>query len=392
MKKIVSILLAAVLVLSSLSVTAFAVTADEANAQLSEVSTSFNNIKNTKFDANGSNLIDAADARLTLIYSAGLAVDNADTSKMDTDGDGKITAIDARNILRLSAGLDSIKSYITDSEIMECFNAVLNSIKPNRYSYYKWCSNTTDNVTYQDVDGVIASLDKQLAIYGDDMSFSEELVAAKGEVVYDYNTSTIRYVGSTFPISGNADYSSLLTMNNISKIEYNQNQSFTYNHYSKSATPVFSTNTVNGLDSIKVYIKNDSFSAFPSDMTALNHGKVFNVLTEDAVMNSVNEGNNMGSIGDMGDLGTCELAVGYTSMKYYNSYITVYFNPYNGNPVAIDYNMHYDLNMYMDIDIDFGILLKADGKVNLTNTVTEKTVYAFLNSNSDYAQFTLSRQ
>ena len=58
-------------------------------------------------DANTDGNITAADARITLLNSAGLYAD-IETEKADIDNDSKITAIDARYILRAAAKLESL--------------------------------------------------------------------------------------------------------------------------------------------------------------------------------------------------------------------------------------------------------------------------------------------
>lgn len=390
MKKAVSLLLAVIFILSSLSVSAFAVTVDEADKRLSNEREKFTVAFNTKFDTDNSGNITAADARNTLLVSAGLSMDNIDASKMDTDGDGIITAIDARNILRVSAKLDSMDKYMNVSDTLNYFDAIIDSIKLNKYTYYKWNKNTTDNVTYTD-DGVVADINKQLSRYdwmtGEKIDFGAQLTESKGTFEYPYNRNSIRYVDYEYPVSGKTvndlDESCYLTTDNVSKTEYKQNQSFTYEHHMNSANPTFKSNTITGLDSITVWIKTDSFNKFPDndDMKCFNHGRIFNMLSKKVVMDSIEEGNSMGSLEGFGDMGSCELSAGFISMKYYDSYITVYMNPNNGKPVAVDYNMHYDLKMYMTIDVDFGVMLNADGRIELTNTVTEKTVYSFWNSN-----------
>lgn len=386
MKKLISLLLSVIFILSALSVSAFAVTADEADSRLAQEHDEFSVLVNTKFDTDNSGSITAADARNTLLVSAGLSMDNIDTSKMDTDGDGKITAIDARNILRIAAKLDSINNYLSVNDALGYFDAILDSIKVHRYSYYKWNSITTDNITYTD-DGVVSDINKQLGKYdwimGEKIDFGAELTQGKGKVEYPYNRSSLRYVDSSYPVSGNSYESCYLTADNVKKIEYKQNQSFTYEHHMNSATPTFTSNTITGLDSITVWVNTDSFSKFPDDddMKVFNHGRVFNMISKKVVMDSIAEGNSIGSLDGLGDSGSCELSAGFISMKYYDSYVTVYVNPENGVPVAVDYNMHYDLKMYMTIDVEFSLMLDADGRIELTNTVTDRTVYSFWSSN-----------
>ncbi len=65
----------------------------------------------SKGDVNNSGDITAADARLTLRYSASLqSLDDEQIAAADVDKSGEVTASDARTILRVSAGLDSFTS------------------------------------------------------------------------------------------------------------------------------------------------------------------------------------------------------------------------------------------------------------------------------------------
>lgn len=402
MKRILSILLVVVFVISSFSVTAFAVSKNDANTRLATENEKFNNLVNTKFDVNGSGKIDAADARTTLLYSAGLALDSSGSSKMDTDGDGVVTAIDARNILRISAKLDNINNYLSISDTLDYFDAIIDSIKPNRYKYTRTGTITTESVTYDDYQGVVAKLDKQLSSmskYLDEepMRFSDELVATSGSVDYNGLSYQRTYtITDDYPVANNEG--SLLTVDNVSSVVYKQNQSFTYSQYKSDSTPYYTTNTLTGLDSITVYIKPDSLKNFPDDLTTLNNGKIFNVLTEEDVMQDVEAGNTVGGMEEIGSMGTCEFGVGFLSMKYHDSFVTVYINPKTGIPVAVDYNMKYDVSMYMDMKMKVSVsgmlgstfleslttLIDVDGRFNIYNTYVDRTVYAFWNADPEY--------
>ena len=89
MKKLFSILSAAVIVLSVAAVMAFAV-GDGKN----------------RGDVNGDGKVDSADAMLVKKYDAGLlSLSNDEIKRADLNGDGKIDSCDAVYILRIAAGL-----------------------------------------------------------------------------------------------------------------------------------------------------------------------------------------------------------------------------------------------------------------------------------------------
>ena len=89
MKKLFSILSAAVIVLSVAAVMAFAV-GDGKN----------------RGDVNGDGKVDSADAMLVMKCDAGLlSLSNDEIKRADLNGDGKIDSCDAVYILRIAAGL-----------------------------------------------------------------------------------------------------------------------------------------------------------------------------------------------------------------------------------------------------------------------------------------------
>ena len=112
MKKIISVICAVVLLVSSFAFSVNALTADEAKSNLAAQNTAFIKMINDRIDVDNSGKIQASDARLVLLASAGLN-DSALKNKAnaDIDGDGKITAIDARTFLRIAASLESIEKY-----------------------------------------------------------------------------------------------------------------------------------------------------------------------------------------------------------------------------------------------------------------------------------------
>ncbi len=117
MKKFISLLVAAVMVLSLCTVSVFA--AEEAPAKPEDPCVLFGDVD---FD----NEVDAADARDTLRCSVGLETfDEAKAARGDLNLDGKIQAIDARSILRLSVELDEIPAHaaVVDEAVEATFTA-----------------------------------------------------------------------------------------------------------------------------------------------------------------------------------------------------------------------------------------------------------------------------
>jgi hypothetical protein len=93
MKKVISVLLVVVLVLS-ISVISFAA---------------------KKGDVNNDGNVSAVDALYVLKYIAGTQnLTKQELSRADISGDGNVSAIDARKILRVAAGLDKVEEETTN--------------------------------------------------------------------------------------------------------------------------------------------------------------------------------------------------------------------------------------------------------------------------------------
>lgn len=107
MKKAISIILAVVMIASTFSVSAFALSGD----------------------ANNDEKLTAVDARMILQYVAGL-ITPEDTAAYDINSDGKITAVDARIVLQIVAGLKEHPDVVKQNEEnLKRFVAALNSVK-----------------------------------------------------------------------------------------------------------------------------------------------------------------------------------------------------------------------------------------------------------------------
>lgn len=404
MKKIISILLAAVLMFSfSFSAFAAAVHRDTANATRNAAKETFDNLKNTKFDVDGSGSITAADARATLLRSAGLSQTDVNESKMDTDGDGKVTAIDARVILRLSAGLESIGSYLSASEKLDYFNAILNTAIPNKYQLYKNGIEYTADVTYTDPNGVISALDNAFSSIDDSVSFKDALVGGKGEKVYSGNTAVANYnlASNRMMVIYNADgvdedQSSYLTVDDITGVEYKTNQTYTFTRYGTDSdgqidySNMIYTQSVTGLDSLTVYLKSDN------NVTGEHSAKAFTVYDQATLEKEVSkvseQFNNMSM--EFSALYSMQFNVtpSVGDVKYHDGYITIYFYPDSGNIVSAYYSLYtdYTMGLYMDVDIFMAlpyISVDKAGQVNITNSTQSIKEFYFYTNNPNHVKW-----
>lgn len=110
MKKIISIVLAFVIICSAFCVTAFA--------------------SGIKGDADNNNKITAIDARMILQHVANIKTID-DISRADVNGDGKISAVDARMVLQIVAGI--IEDPVKEQQL-KMFVDSFNGVKENAYA------------------------------------------------------------------------------------------------------------------------------------------------------------------------------------------------------------------------------------------------------------------
>lgn len=404
MKKVISILLALICAFS-FSITSFAaLSADDAVAAVATAKEAFDTNAKTKFDVNNDGRITAADARATLLHSAGLSQKNINTAKMDTDIDGSVTAIDARTILRISAGLESVQDYMY-SEMLTYFNAILNTAKPNNYHLYYNGVDSTEKVTYTDPKGVVSSLDDAFEDIDDTFSFKESLVGGAGEKVYDTKNTMLgstAFAKNRMMKINNANgvdenVSSYLTMDNVSKIVYEKNQTYTFTRYgtTKNAegTKVVDENnklytqSMSGLDALTVYIKADN------NVNGANASKAFVVYKqadlESDVKKIADQFNNMSM--EMSKLYQIDFDVqpSVGGVKYYDGYIKIYFRPDDGKIVSAKYNLYmdYTIGLYMDVKIFLAVPyvnVDKEGLVSITNTTCTTKEYYFIDHNPNH--------
>lgn len=382
MKKFLSMLMAAVMLVTSFAFSASAVTKTEAEEA---VNAAFDNMFNgVAGDVNGDNQLTAKDARDALVYSAGLDDSGIDASKADIDGDGVVTAIDARTILRVSAQLEEKDVLYSGADKFELFNALINSIKPLKQEFQKTTVNTVVNITYDNHEGIKKfnnQMNRLAGSSGEKMDFGAALTEDIGKKSYSSITNIKPASSTNFPISGEADISSLLTMNDISGIEYKTDQTYTFNVYNYNDTLNTDLSvTMNNLDSVTAYIKQETVSDIPENIQTLSHGKCFDIPDKDTFMAGYKEINNMFT-GDIADLvGT--IKADFNQLKYYDSYVTIYFDHDTKKICAVEYNLQYDftVGIRMDLESPLELILNIHETINVTDTENTKYCYFFKNN------------
>lgn len=424
MKKIISVICAVVFLLSSVSVSAFALTKTDADADLAAQNKTFNDLTIGKMDVNASGKIDAGDARAVLLCSAGLEENGINKANADIDKDGKVTAIDARIFLRMSAKLEKPEKYynVSDAQKLSYFTSIINSIKPNSYAYYQSAVDTTEKIDYNDKNGVIADINRQFSIYADmdesmkGFNFGDELKASVGDKYSPYlsNITTSRKIqNSNYPVKDN-DLAFLATIDDVKKIEYKTNETCEFAIYNSALTSLRYKDTITNLDSITVYLKDDAKLSLTGNADAFNNtyaGKALDVLSVDEIDEDIVGDLGLDSITGMEDLGKCEITMTPKTLQYHDCYVKVYFYPETGIPVATEHNLNYTIGMNMDLLIDFdpsnltadipgmdiifdiilrenkGKILYVDGDFDLNNTMSTKTCVYLYQNNPNHITF-----
>ncbi len=399
MKKLLSVVLAIVMIASSFTIAAFAFDKETVDADLASKNADFNSYIDKRFDANGTGALDADDARAILLASAGLN-NGSSLKNSDADGDGKITAIDARAVLRLSARLDSPDKYYSLQQKLDYFNAIVNTVKPSTYRYYAAPVSSVDKVTLNDPQDLVGDFNEQinkwLRRFGEDeIDFGKEL-SATSTTYESFILNRNRFArDANFPVF-DQEFVSALKIGNVSKIEYSENQTYKYAHYTTKGEVDY-TESVKGLDKLTVYTKEDNLKVIPDDLSTLNNYGLFNVLSKEDADQLVNNSDFQQSLQEIADMGLegsrMNVNPSLKNVKYYNSYATVYFFHDTGVPVAIDYNFHYDTTTGFDMDIYMNLagtdslvgqiltILDIKGSMDVIQTCTEKDSYYFVDNN-----------
>ena len=414
MKKIVSVFCAVVLLVSSFSVCVSALSATDANSALEAQNAAFKQLVVERLDVNASGKIEAADARLVLLASAGLSEDALKSeANADIDGDGKVTAIDARVFLRLAAGLEHPEKYaaFSDEEKFEYFKAIINSIKPNAYKYYRYNLETNPSVKH-DNQPLVDDINKQMQKLADRFNMGEEIDFGK-ELTTPVSPSSSTYGDTLYASKSNLpvkynELACLATLSNVKKVEYKTGETYKIEtKVRQSSKNIVYTDTMAGLDSIKVTVKDDASVVIKNsgnDFSALHVSKLLNALSDldIAIMKNENQNSIESLEKTFSGMGDFDFDMTPKSIIYHDSYVKIYFEPDTGKPVAVDYNLGYNIvmNMYMFIDIkgedvaDMGNLgnllfgeqlLKVDGEVNLDTQMNVFNSYYFYENNPNHA-------
>ncbi|MBO5934794.1 MAG: hypothetical protein J6Q94_04830 [Clostridia bacterium] len=415
MKKIIAAICAVVLLITSVSVSAFALTKEDADSAVVAQKELFESV----FGRN----ITAGDARDVLLTSAGLKTDNANNDLFDIDEDGKITAIDARIHLRIAAKLDNLNNYYNDVKY-DYFCAIINSVKPSGSKFYESVAEEIEKVDYVDYNDVVGQMNKQLDLYSSydesmkGYDFAKELRASEGDKTFSYRMANTQIITeNNYPVKEN-ELSCFATLDDIEKVEYKTNQSFTFTRLRKQVgSDEYKTayeETVTGLDSITVYIKSENVSLTGNTngiFDNLKTGKAFDILSEEDLEELIETNSSIGAIEGMEDLGKCDISITPKSLNYKGCYITVYFDPETGVPMGSVHNLHYVMSMTMKMDIDIsakslagddaliqalitlltlqngGKLLKVNGSMDISNEMNTRTVTYFTSNNADHQQY-----
>lgn len=415
MKKIIAAICAVVLLVTSVSVLAFALTKEDADSAVIAQ-------KNLLDEAFGQN-ITAADARNVLLTSAGLKTEDVDTKLFDIDGDGKITAIDARTFLRIAAKLENINDHYTSIKY-DYFLAIINSVKPSGSKFYESAIEEIEKVSYVDYNDVVGQMNKQLDMYSSydesmkGYDFAKELKASEGDKTLSYRMANTQVItNNNYPVKEN-ELSCFASLDDIEKVEYKTNQSFTFTRVRKQVgSDEYKTvyeETVTGLDSITVYIKPETVSLTGNTdgiFDNLKTGKAFDILSEEDLEELIETNSSIGAIEGMEDLGKCDISITPKGLNYKGCYITVYFDPETGVPMGSVHNLHYVMSMTMKMDIDIsakslagdsvalqalitlltlqngGKLLKVNGSMDISNEMNTRTVTYFTSNNAEHLPY-----
>lgn len=415
MKKIIAAICAVVLLISSVSVSALALTKEDADSAVIAQ-------KNLFDEAFGQN-ITAADARNVLLTSAGLKTEDVDTKLFDIDGDGRITAIDARTFLRIAAKLENINDHYASIKY-DYFLAIINSVKPSGSKFYESAIEEIEKVSYVDYNDVVGQMNKQLDMYSSydesmkGYDFAKELRASEGEKTLNYRMANTQVItNNNYPVKEN-ELACFASLDDIEKVEYKTNQSFTFTRLRKQVgSDEYKTvyeETVTGLDAITVYIKPENVSLTGNTdgiFDNLKTGKAFDILSEEDLEELIESNSSIGAIDGMEDLGKCDIGITPKSLNYKGCYITVYFDPATGVPVGSVHNLHYVMSMTMKMDIDIsakslagdsvalqalitlltlqngGKLLKVNGSMDISNEMNTRTVTYFTSNNAAHLPY-----
>ncbi len=375
MKKIISVFCAVIVIILSVSVGAYALTAEESKNAIDAAYDAY--FTGLPGDVNKDSAFTAYDARTALLASAGYT-EGADLTKADLDGDNVVTAIDARTLLRVSAGLDD-EAILSKNNQLKLFNAFMNSIKAEKLGFRKFTTQQNKDITYDNA-ATINKFNDQMnnlaQIAGESsMDIRDELLKGKGVTTYAYSSGIKEAQADNYPVIGK-DYSSSLAIGDVKSIEYKTNQTYTYapkTSYGTSVTPAVLT----GLDVLTVYFNSEKIAGTASNANSA-YVKCFDVPTNESVMKEYNSLNEMftGELESM--IGSMSVSTNHIS--YYDSYISIYFDHDTKKICATEYSMNCDISIALKFDL-YNLLLGIDVRnqtVNIVNKDIYKQEYYFI--------------
>lgn len=382
MKKIFCVLMATIILVSSISVSAFALSVNESNAQLNDAYNAM--FETVAGDVNKDGKFDALDAREALLASVGKAGD-INTSAADMDGDGVVTSVDARTLLRFSAKLDPLDLLYSAADKFNLFNAFANHIKATnqRFQYTSMLQNIDIS---NNNPNLIAKFNKQMnSIPGmkdeDKIDLGAELTKEKGKITYKCSTRSYAATDLNFPVK-NKDFVSKLSLNDVTSITYGTNK--TYNYAPKRTAdgrvqeqPDYNL-TMTGLDVLTVTFAPEVLKTIPSDTTTLRHGKIFDVPQKDTLTSGYDEINKMFT-GDLEELiGTMKAS--FKNLNFHDSSVSIYFNRATKKVCAVEYNLYYDftVNLAMDLNFKLGLISIINIKDNMDIVDKELSRFAYV--------------
>lgn len=384
MKKVFCMLMATILLISSMSVSAFALTSAESNNQLNEAfNAMFDSVAG---DVNKDGKFDALDARSALLASVGVDEDINDDIA-DMDGDGVITSLDVRALLRISAKLDSYDVFYTTEEKFNLFNAFANNIKATNLKFQYTGMDKNVDISHNNPELVKEFNDEMNGIPGmkeeDKIDLNAELTKDKGKTTYKCSTRAYSATDLNFPVK-EKDFVSKLTINDISSITYKPDQSYTFAPKRTSGNRVqeLTENNISmtGLDVITVKFAKESMTKLPDDLTTLRHGRIFNELPTNADLVKNYEDMNKEFAGLADTIGTMNASL--KNINYHDSSVSIYFNRATGKICVIEYDLYYDftINLAMDLNVTLlvpPVFIDIEGNVDFTDKENSKYVYCF---------------
>ena len=377
MKKIFCMLMATILFISSMSVSAFALTANESNAELNDAYDAL--FASVAGDVNQDGKFDALDARAALLASVGEEQDIRE-SAADMDGDGVITTLDVRALLRISAKIDSHDLLYSAADKFNLFNAFANNLKATnqRFQYTSMLKNIDMS---NNNPSLVDKFNRQMnRIPGmeEEIDLGKELEKEEGKSTYKCSTRAYAATDLNFPVKGK-DFVSMLTLNDITSVTYVPNQSYTFTPKRSSGDRVTEITenklAMTGLDVITVTFAKESMKAIPADTTTLKHGKMFDVPQRDSLTSGYEEINSM--FEGLEDV-IGKMSASFKNLTFHDSSVSIYFDRDTKKVCILEYNLYYDFTINLAMDLSFPLMfIDIEGNMDITDKEYSQYVYCF---------------